>query len=194
MMSFLILVLAFIAVFCIIVGVGLMVNQGPPKFILEYEKALAIGLQEIFVTSISARQLLWYILFSVAVTFIVILVATASLFASTLVSSAVYYFPLLWFKISKEERRSSFELQLPSTLEALANAAKAGLTLPQAIEDSIKNTPKPTSQELAFIHHEYTLGAEMGETLENARKRINSNFFDLVVTALLVNRDKGGTE
>ena len=50
----------------------------------------------------------------------------------------------------------------------------------------------PIGSEFALINHEVVMGVPLEEALENANKRIGSSDFELVVTAVLIQREVGG--
>jgi tight adherence protein B len=99
-----------------------------------------------------------------------------------------------WIVISvlKSRRLKSFTEQLGDCLITISNALRAGYSFQQAIEVISKEMEPPIGEEFSLINHEVIMGVPLEEALENANKRIGSSDFELVVTAVLIQREVGG--
>jgi tight adherence protein B len=91
-----------------------------------------------------------------------------------------------------DRRRRRFDAQLVDGLVGLANSLRAGMSLPQAVEQVAKDMPAPLSQEFAQIHQEYSLGKPIEQAFEDTRDRVRSRNFDLAVSAFKVGKERGG--
>src|SRR6185437_13258476 len=78
------------------------------------------------------------------------------------------------------------------TLSLLANAMKAGLSLPQAIESVAQNAAAPVAEELARVIRETKLGTSTPQALTNMVRRVGSEDLDLIVTAISIQSSVGG--
>ena len=94
--------------------------------------------------------------------------------------------------VLKASRLSSFTEQLGDCLITISNALRAGYSFQQTIEVISKEMEPPIGSEFAMINHEVVMGVPLEEALENANKRIGSSDFELVVTAVLIQREVGG--
>ena len=92
----------------------------------------------------------------------------------------------------KSRRLTSFTEQLGDCLITISNALRAGYSFQQTIEVISKEMEPPISQEFSQMNHEIVMGVPLEEALENANKRIGSTDFELVVTAVLIQREVGG--
>ena len=92
----------------------------------------------------------------------------------------------------KSRRLTSFTEQLGDCLITISNAFRAGYSFQQTIEVISKEMEPPISQEFSQMNHEIVMGVPLEEALENANKRIGSTDFELVVTAVLIQREVGG--
>lgn len=92
----------------------------------------------------------------------------------------------------KSRRLTSFTEQLGDCLITISNALRAGYSFQQTIEVISKEMEPPISQEFSQMNHEIVMGVPLEEALENANKRIGSSDFELVVTAVLIQREVGG--
>ncbi len=100
--------------------------------------------------------------------------------------------PMLAVKYYRKRRIKRFNTQLVDALQAMANAFKAGLTFPQAIEHVSKEAPAPLGQEFALFVKEIKLGVPLEEALINMSKRVGSDDLELVVVATNIARQLGG--
>jgi len=181
-----------ISVIMIIMGLGQMLLTNQPKLISLYEARLVKQLDEMFIDNISARQIMIAAMFTAIVMFIFVVFITGSLIVAFILSICTFYAPLPYFDVQRQARKTKFEIQLPATLDMLANSTKAGLSLAQAIEQTAESTSKPMSEEFSLIVRDYKLGVDLKEALKNSLERLQSKTYDLTVTALIVNREKGG--
>ena len=115
-------------------------------------------------------------------------------FAPQFVISAVvaYLIPMRYVRWRQRRRLKAFNGHLPDTLSLLANAMKAGLSLPQAIEAVAQNTSPPISDELSRVIREMKIGSPTGTALTNMVRRVGSEDLDLIVTAIKIQSSVGG--
>lgn len=191
-MIYVIITASAISVTLIVMGLGLMLLNNQPRLIKNYEARLNKQLGELFIDNMSARQIL-ITAFSCAIIMLLLsLLFTGSLIVAFIAGTLTFYLPLPYFDMQREVRKTKFELQLPATLDMLANTTKAGLSLAQAIEQTAESSPKPISQEFSLIVRDYKLGIDLKEALKSSLQRLQSKTYDLTITALIVNREKGG--
>ena len=94
--------------------------------------------------------------------------------------------------VELRKRHAKFDEQLVDALAGLANSTKAGMSLPQAVEQVAKDMPPPVSQEFGDIMREYRTGKPIEQALDDARERIQSRNFDLSVRAFRIGMEQGG--
>jgi tight adherence protein B len=103
-----------------------------------------------------------------------------------------FFLPMLMVKYYRKRRIKKFNVQLVDALQAMANAFKAGLTFPQAIEYVSKEAMPPLSQEFGLFVKEVKLGVPLEEALINMAKRVGSDDLELVVVSTNIARQLGG--
>jgi tight adherence protein B len=103
-----------------------------------------------------------------------------------------FFLPMLMVKYYRKRRIKKFNIQLVDALQAMANAFKAGLTFPQAIEHVSKEALPPLSQEFGLFVKEVKLGVPLEEALINMAKRVGSDDLELVVVSTNIARQLGG--
>ena len=74
----------------------------------------------------------------------------------------------------------------------MANAFKAGLTFPQAVEHVAREAAAPLGQEFGLFVKELKLGVPMEEGLVSMGRRVGSDDLELVVGATNISRQLGG--
>ena len=112
--------------------------------------------------------------------------------------TAMLVFPvgmgLIWFYVSRRIalRRQAFTNQLGDTLSMVANALRAGFSFLQATELISKEMKAPMGTEFAAVMREVRFGTPIETALQNMARRVQSSDFELVVTAVLIQRQVGG--
>ena len=103
-----------------------------------------------------------------------------------------FFLPIMLVKHYRARRIKRFNVQLVDALQAMANAFKAGLTFPQAIEHVAREAQPPLSQEFGLFVKEVKLGVPLEEALINMGRRVGSDDLELVVVATNIARQLGG--
>ena len=90
------------------------------------------------------------------------------------------------------KRLNAFTEQLGDCLITISNALRAGYSFQQTIEVIAKEMEPPIGDEFSRMNQDVMMGVPLEEALENANKRVGSSDFELVVTAVLIQREVGG--
>ncbi|GAB5406748.1 MAG: hypothetical protein Aurels2KO_49790 [Aureliella sp.] len=89
-------------------------------------------------------------------------------------------------------RRELLRDQMVGCTRALANSARAGQSLTQALESVANDSPLPLRHELERIVGEYHLGRPMAEALADGRSRLQLDSFSLFASSIIVSLQRGG--
>jgi tight adherence protein B len=92
----------------------------------------------------------------------------------------------------RAKRAMRVERQLPDAVEMLANALRAGYSLPASIGFVGSELPAPLGPEFVRFHDEQRLGIDTRQALGNLARRIGSLDGRLLVLAITVQRETGG--
>jgi tight adherence protein B len=103
-----------------------------------------------------------------------------------------YNLPKFYKKHRRSGRISKLNSQLPETLTMMSNSLKAGFGLLQAMNAAADQMPHPMATELSRTIHEMNIGSSAEVALLSLSERSDSYDFDIVVTAILVQRTVGG--
>lgn len=91
-----------------------------------------------------------------------------------------------------KKRRKAFVNQLGDMLTMVANALRAGFSFMQAFELISREMDAPVGREVAKVIREVNLGTTLDAALDHMSRRMQSTDFNLVVTAVLIQRQVGG--
>ncbi|WP_037324902.1 type II secretion system F family protein [Anaerovibrio sp. RM50] len=91
-----------------------------------------------------------------------------------------------------QRRQAAFTNQLSDMLKMIADAMRAGFSFMQALEHVAREMDAPASREVQKLMRETNLRIPLETALENMSMRVQSKDFDLVITAVLIQRQVGG--
>jgi tight adherence protein B len=103
-----------------------------------------------------------------------------------------FWVPRFWLNSRKSGRLKAFNKQLPDTVTLIANALRAGSSFLQAIELVVRESRPPISTEFGRVIREVNLGLPFDLALENMVKRVKSEDFELMATAIAIQHQVGG--
>ncbi len=99
---------------------------------------------------------------------------------------------LMFLNIYIKRRQKAFINQLGDMLTMVANALRAGFSFMQAFELIAREMDAPIGREVQKVVNEVNIGIDLETALDNMQKRVNSKDFELVVTAVVIQRQVGG--
>lgn len=102
------------------------------------------------------------------------------------------WFPVFWLGRRQSRRVKQFNGQLPDGLTMVANSLRSGYSLLQSLDVVAKEMPKPISAEFGRVVQEAGLNVPLEESLGSLMNRVQSDDLDLMVTAVLIQREVGG--
>ncbi len=97
-----------------------------------------------------------------------------------------------WLKRRKTSRLQKMESQLVELLQMLSSGLRAGFGLLQALEAAGEQTPVPLQIEVRRALRDTAMGASVDQALTSLNERVGSADFDIVITAILIQRSVGG--
>ncbi|MDW7670240.1 MAG: type II secretion system F family protein [Bacillota bacterium] len=105
---------------------------------------------------------------------------------------AMGFIPFFLVKRARHKRLSNFNGQICDALSIMSNSLRAGFSFLQSMDMVKKEMPDPISKEFDRTFREVNLGASTDRALQNMAKRVNSDDLDLLITAVLIQRQIGG--
>ncbi len=98
----------------------------------------------------------------------------------------------IFLRIRQSHRLSAFNRQLGDTMMLLSNALRAGYSFTQAVSTVAQSSSPPIGDEFARATREIALGINVDDALQHMVERNQSEDFDLMVTAVQIQRVVGG--
>jgi tight adherence protein B len=103
-----------------------------------------------------------------------------------------FLLPRFWLSRRKSSRLNAFNKMLPDTITLIANALRAGSSFLQAIELVVREARPPITTEFNRVIREVNLGLPFDTALENMVRRVRSEDFELMATAISIQHQVGG--
>jgi tight adherence protein B len=123
---------------------------------------------------------------------IAVRVVTGSMVLGVVIGIVGYFLPVLYVRRKKDARLRKFDDQVVDALVLMANALKSGYSFMQGMETIAREMPDPIGTEFAEALHEIRMGGSAEEALVSMSARVRSAEFELVVTAMVIQRQVGG--
>jgi tight adherence protein B len=108
------------------------------------------------------------------------------------IAAITYMVPAVWVNLRIQRRLRAIEGQLVETITLVANALRAGFAFAQGVDVASKRVGPPMSMELNRMLLDINLGMSTEDALQSMNERIGSEDLDMVVTAILIQRNSGG--
>ncbi|MBQ4314657.1 MAG: type II secretion system F family protein [Lentisphaeria bacterium] len=152
--------------------------QMPANRVLDISIAVSVlgAVITLVITAVQMDEFAWHwgILFAVAA------------------GSVLFPVPRIVLKTLKKKRLQKFNLQLEDALGMMSSALKAGFSIHQALDEIANCDMHPVGIEFRLLTNELRLGVPLEQALENMNRRVESDDFELVVTAIITARQTGG--
>lgn len=116
----------------------------------------------------------------------------AGLWLAVVLWAVGLWLPWYYLGMLADKRVKQVAAQLPDALSIMANAMKSGYSLLQAMEVVSREMPAPISTEFALVLKETRVNISVEDALVNLTQRVPSGDLDLMVTAMLIQRQIGG--
>src|ERR1700694_375447 len=126
------------------------------------------------------------------VAFMVVYFINHNFAVATIIGALSYFAPGFYVKHRQRKRSKALSSQLGDTILLLSNALKAGYSFAQAMATIARSAPVPMSDEFTRAVREMNLGITVDDALDHMNARIQSEDFDLMVTAVQIHRVVGG--
>ncbi len=101
--------------------------------------------------------------------------------------------PKLAFGWLRQRRLDAIEQQLPDALQIIAGGLRAGVSMPLALQQLVREGRPPIAQEFDLLLREHRLGVALDEALEHLAQRVPLQSITLVVAAMRIANETGGS-
>lgn len=123
----------------------------------------------------------------------IVYLVTGSLPVALLSGAAVFLIPTRGVALLRARRQTRFNKALPDALQSTANMLRSGLNLSGALEFVAADDRGPVGQEFGLLLNELKMGIKFERALDNMHARIPIEDLQLVVAAMKISRDVGGS-
>ena len=113
-------------------------------------------------------------------------------FISLIIGAALFPVPRFVLRFLRAQRLIKFNQQLEDALGMISSSLKAGFSINQALEKVSEQDLHPIALEFRLLMQELQLGVPLDQALENMSRRVGSDDFELVSTAIITARQTGG--
>jgi tight adherence protein B len=120
------------------------------------------------------------------------LLITQRILAASVILMFAWLMPIAYVTQAKDRQLKLFNGQLADALNLMANAIRSGFSFLQAMDMASREMPAPLSTEWGSALKEMQLGVSTEQALENLTERVGSADLDLMVTAIVIQRQVGG--
>ncbi len=117
---------------------------------------------------------------------------TSSMLYTIMAAIAGWLFPTFIVRAKIKKRVRSLNDQLSDAIVLISNSLKAGYSFFQAVDIVAKEMTGPIAEEFSLLQKEVNLGLTTEKALENLVARVKSDDLELVVIAVLIQRQVGG--
>jgi len=153
------------------------------KLELELMKAdLPVTVEELLVIKILSSSAFAFLAFAVFKDYFIII----------LVFIAIWNVPRFIIKNKKKDRIKLFDSQLNEGITIISNSLKAGYSFLQAVAVVSEETSDPFSKEFKKLLKEMSFGISEEDALKNLLSRMDSLDLNLIINAILIQKDIGG--
>lgn len=161
------------------------------KFLDGYKKSVQLQLNRAHLL-LKAEE---YITFGLIIFFVSGLLAfslTKYIPTAVLIGVIGWFIPKIILRSKIKNRIKNLNDQLGDAIVLISNSLKAGYSFFQAIDIVGKEMTGPIAEEFLLLQKEINLGLPVERAFENLVKRVSSDDLELVITAVLIQRQIGG--
>ncbi len=158
----------------------------------DFETALSGRLDRAGMTFTAAEWLLLHVGIAIGAALFGLFLSGGSLMLTLLLFAAGALLPWLFLSFKATRRIKAFNSALAQTLQIIAGALQAGLSLPQAVDTVVQEGDPAVGSEFRRAIVEQRLGVNIEDSLDTVAERMKSNDFKWVVMAIRIQREVGG--
>ncbi|WP_261176399.1 type II secretion system F family protein [Anaerobacillus sp. CMMVII] len=103
-----------------------------------------------------------------------------------------YLVPIWWVKKKHTERLRKFNEGLPDMITTIIGSLRAGFSFQQALKSVVDEADSPIRDEMDIVIKEMQYGRSIEESLNELKERMPSEDLDLMIQAILIQRQVGG--
>jgi tight adherence protein B len=166
---------------------------GSIKSLEGYKKKVQVNLTRAHILLMPEEFLTLCIILFIVFFVIVVLAGGAGVWPLAIVAGIIGWFlPSLVVKNKIRKRYKLLNEQIGDALTMMSNSLKAGYSFFQTIDMVAEEMTGPIAEEFGILKKEINFGQDTEKALENMTDRVASEDLELVVTAVMIQRQVGG--
>lgn len=158
----------------------------------DFEAGLAQKLDRAGMSLKAAEWVLLHAAIAVGGAILGLLITGGSLLLTLILFVAGTVIPWLFLSFRASRRMKRFNGALAQTLQIIAGALQAGLSLPQAVDTVVQEGDEAVATEFRRAMVEQRLGVDIEDSLDGVADRMDSEDFKWVIMAVRIQREVGG--
>lgn len=103
-----------------------------------------------------------------------------------------FLIPRWYLKKKQRERMAKFNDGLPDIITTVVGSLRAGFSFPQALKTVVEEADSPIKEEMETVLKEMQYGSSLEDSLNDLKVRMPSEDLDLMIQAILIQRQVGG--
>lgn len=103
-----------------------------------------------------------------------------------------FLFPRWYLKKKERERIAKFNESLSDMITTVVGSLRAGFSFPQALKTVVEEADSPIKEEMEVVLKEMQYGSSLEDSLNDLKERLPSEDLDLMIQAILIQRQVGG--
>ncbi|WP_100400291.1 type II secretion system F family protein [Bacillus sp. FJAT-44742] len=103
-----------------------------------------------------------------------------------------YLMPKMWLKAKQKKRMKQFNEGLPGMITSITGSLRAGFSFPQSLQMVAEESYSPIREEVQLVLKSMQYGTTLEDALVEWKDRMPSEDLDLLVEAILIQRQVGG--
>ncbi len=145
-------------------------------------------------SGLTPGKLLLACLGAAALVFVFVSTLSQSVVIGTVLATLAAFVPVAMLKRRQRQRRAELRSHWPDVIDNLASAVRAGMSLPEALEQVGTSGPEAMRDSFRRFADEYRISGRFGDALDLLKSDLADPVGDRVVEALRVAREVGGSD
>ncbi|HEY4551670.1 MAG TPA: type II secretion system F family protein [Bacillaceae bacterium] len=122
----------------------------------------------------------------------VLYLLSGSLLLALFGAVAGFLMPKLFISRKQRKRLGKFNDDLPDMITSITGGLRAGFSFPQALKNVADEAQSPLKEEIEITLKEMQYGSTLEEALNSLKERMPSDDLDLMIQAIIIQRQVGG--
>ncbi len=182
----------FVSIYLLSTIVYTQTTASAKRYKETFTEAAEANMADMFIF-IEPEKLLVVNILLVFAAFLIFWLLTGYILLAVIVGIVVGLSPKFLWSYMRNKRNDRFLMDLPDALNSMTSMMKAGTNLNVALETMVAETKGPIGQEFGLLLSETRMGIEFSTALDNFLKRMPLQELELVVAAIKINREIGGS-